>query len=154
MRTLATVLDTGLGWLYDTAQPDDAHADHHGIVLGLPDVNRVYRFTPDGADHLPVVIVNVARPGPPGSNPLEPGELFDLAIELEARGYTVRTTWNGHPADTGSVSLIRPAHPTLVAAVERYHRGCTVHPERTVFCDCEHWRAEYARRVRPPYPAA
>ncbi len=156
-RTLADILDTGLNWLYDTVQPDNAHQQHHGITIGLPAANRYYGFCPDGAEHLPVVIVNVAHPeyrdNLPPANPLEPGELFDLATELEARGYTVRTTWNGHPAITGSVSLVQPAHPTLVAAVQRYHRGCVVHPERSVFCDCEAWRAEGARIVRPASPA-
>lgn len=157
-RTLATVLDAGLGWLYDTVQPDDAHQQHTGRSLGLPDYNRLYSFCPDGAEHLPVVIVSVAKPRQlPGrlqQHPLTPYELGALAAELERRGLQVRTTWNGFPAPTGSVGLARPAHPTLVAAVERYHRGCTVHPEKRVFCDCEHWRAEGARIIRPPRPAA
>jgi hypothetical protein len=150
---LSAILDTGLRWLYETVQPDDAHQQHHGITIGLPATNRLYGFCPDGAEHLPVVVVNVAkpelRPNDLPANPLEPGELFDLAQELETRGFTVRTTWNGHPAITGSVSLVRPAHPTLVAAVQRYHRGCVVHPERSVFCDCEAWRAEGVRIVKP-----
>lgn len=151
--TLNAVLDTGLGWLFDTVQPDDAHQQHHGISISLPSANRVYGFCPDGFEHRPVVSVEVAKPelqmyGPP-LNPLEPDELFDLAQELERRSFTVRTTWNGHPGTGGSVGLVRDAHPTLVAAVQRYHRGCTVHPERSVFCDCERWRAEGARIVRP-----
>lgn len=157
-RTLARILDAGLGWLYDTVQPDDAHQQHHGITIGLPSANRLYGFCPTGSANLPVVIANVAkpelRPYDLPLNPLAPDELFDLATELERRGFTVRTTWNGHPAITGSVGLVRPAHPTLVAAVERYHRGCVVHPERSVFCDCETWNAEGARIVQPvPRPA-
>lgn len=153
MTTLSDVLDAGLGWLYDTVQPDDAHQQHHGITIGLPEANRYYGFCPDGFEHRPVVSVNVAKPeyrdNLPPANPIAPGELFDLARELEARGFTVRTTWNGHPGITGSVGLVREAHPTLVAAVQRYHRGCTQHPDRSVFCDCEHWRAEGAHIVRP-----
>lgn len=158
MTSLAAILDTGLHWLYDTVQPDDAHQQHHGITISHPEGNRLYGFCPTGADNLPVVVVNVARPelrpNDLPANPLRPDELFDLAIELEARGYTVRTTWNGHPAITGSVGLIRAAHPTLIAAVQRYHRGCTVHPQRSVFCDCEAWRAEGRRIVRPERPVA
>lgn len=158
MTSLATILDTGLNWLYDTVQPDDAHQQHHGITIGLPEANRLYGFCPDGAEHLPVVVVDVAkpelRPYELPANPLAPDELSDLAAELERRGFKVRTTWNGHPAITGSVGLAREAHPTLVAAVQRYHRGCVVHPERSVFCDCEAWRAEGYRIVRPaPTPA-
>lgn len=165
MTDLARILDAGLGWLYDTTQPDDAHVTHHGITIGHPEANRWYVFTPDGAQHLPTVIVNVSHPewidngfGQPSTlaNPLAPDELPTLAEELRRRGFDVASTWNGHPGDTGSVGLVRPAHPSLVAAVQRYHRGCTVHPQRSVFCDCEEWTAAYRRAVKPPYltPAA
>lgn len=154
---LARILDTGLGWLFDTVQPDDAHQHHLGITLGLPEANRIYGFGPTGAENLPVVWVEVAKPelqmyGPP-LNPLAPDELFDLAQELERRGHTVRTTWNGHPGTGGSIGLVQPAHPTLVAAVDRYRRGCTIHPARSVFCDCEHWNAGFRRVVQPERPA-
>ncbi|MDX3358046.1 hypothetical protein PV703_33125, partial [Streptomyces sp. ME01-24h] len=153
---LKTVLDTGLHWLYETEQPGNAHQQHHGIVLGLPEENRRYGFCPVGARRLPVVSVNVARVdwidnGPndaktPG-NPLGPGELEALAAELEQRGFPIDDTWNGHPGITGSVGIGRPAHPTLVAAVDRYLAGCLLHPRRSVFCDCEAWRSEAARIV-------
>lgn len=158
MTTLAAVLDTGLGWLFDTVQPDDAHTDHHGIVLGLPEANRRYGFCPAGYRSRTVVIVDVAKVewidnGPnqlqTPANPLESGELEALADELRRRGLNVHTTWNGHPGVTGSVGLDRTPHPTLAAAVDRYRRGCTVHPERSVFCDCEAWRAEGARIIGP-----
>ncbi|CAL9664270.1 hypothetical protein SUDANB1_07130 [Streptomyces sp. enrichment culture] len=158
MTTLAAILDTGLGWLFDTVQPDDAHTDHHGIVLGLPEANRRYGFCPSGYRSRTVVVVDVAKVewidnGPNDlktpANPIEAGELDALADELRRRGYEVDTTWNGHPGVTGSVGLARTAHPTLVAAVDRYRRGCTVHPRRTVFCDCEHWNAGFRRIVRP-----
>lgn len=153
---LAAILDSGLAWLYDTEQPDSAHHQHHGVTLALPDENRLYGFCPTGDENLPVVWVEVAKPelqpyGPP-LNPLAPDELFDLAQELERRSYTVRTTWNGHPGTGGSVGLARPAHPTLIAAVECYRRGCTAHPDRSVFCDCEAWRAGFRRIVPPVRP--
>ncbi|MBJ6623518.1 hypothetical protein [Streptomyces sp. DHE17-7] len=158
MPDLTHILDAGLEWLYETVQPDNAHQQHHGITIGHPEANRLYGFCPTGADNLPVVVVNVAKPElhpyDLPANPLRPDELFDLATALEAHGLTVRTTWNGHPAITGSVGLVQPAHPTLIAAVDRYHRGCTVHPERSVFCDCEHWREEGRRIVGPNRPTA
>lgn len=160
MTDLAAVLDTGLGWLYDTVQPDDAHQQHHGITIGLPSANRIYGFCPAGWSNLPVVSVEVAKVEHKldadgdwiPANPLEPDELAALAAELERRGFPVNHTWNGHPGVTGSVGLVRPAHPTLVAAVDRYRRGCVVHPERSVFCDCEAWNAEGARIVQPARP--
>lgn len=156
--TLAAVLDAGLHWLYDTVQPDDAHQQHHGIALHSPETNRWYGFCPSGVRHVPVVHVNVLEVewidnGPNDleapANPLGPHELDALAEELRRRGFESFEAWNGHPGITGSVGLVRPAHPTLVAAVQRYHGGCVVHPERSVFCDCEAWRAEGARIVRP-----
>ncbi|MFE2712279.1 hypothetical protein ACFXKI_09880 [Streptomyces mirabilis] len=163
-QQLDEILDTGLGWLYDTVQPDDAHQHHLGIVFHLPEANRWYGFVPEGARSLPVVSVDVLTVewidnGPNGlgtpGNPLELGELDVLAAGLRRRGVESSGTWNGHPGATGSVGLVRPAHPTLVAAVDRYRRGCVVHPERSVFCDCEAWRAEGARIVRPaPFPVA
>lgn len=163
MTTLAQILDTGLDWLFNTAQPDNAHTDHHGIVLGLPEANRRYGFCPAGYRSRTVVVVDVAKVewidnGPnqlqTPANPIEPGELAALAEELRTRGYEIGSMWNGHPGVTGSVGLVQEAHPTLVAAVDRYRRGCTVHPQRSVFCDCEHWTAEYARTVRPTLLAA
>lgn len=160
--TLARILDTGLGWLYDTVQPDDAHADHHGIILGLPETNRRYGFCPAGYRSRTVVVVDVAKVewidnGPNDlktpANPIESGELDALADELRSRGYDVDTTWNGHPGITGSVGLAHTAHPTLGAAVDRYRRGCLAHPKRSVFCECEAWRAGFARVVRPAVPS-
>lgn len=150
--TQADALDLGLRWIFDTDQPDDAHQQHHGDKLAV-DVNRTYAFVPWGAHNLPVVVVDVARVEWTNdgrgekipANPLEPGELEALTAELERRGYTVRSTWNGHPGITGSVGLVRPAHPGQVASVERYVRGCQEHPARSVFCECETWRAGFRR---------
>jgi hypothetical protein len=133
-RLQATV-DAGLAWLYDTEQPDTAILQHHGVPL--PAVgNRRLSFCPVGFNRQPVVVVNVVtvtyiedslRP----HNPLAAGELEALAA-LIGRSAPVSTTWNGHPAATGSIGLARPAHPSLVAAVTRYHARCPEHD--SVFC--------------------
>ncbi|MEV6841068.1 hypothetical protein AB0N17_42445 [Streptomyces sp. NPDC051133] len=157
MTTLDDILTAGLDWLYATEQPDNSHQQHHGITLGHPAANRWYGFCPTGARNLPVVSVDVSKVeckldndgDRVPANPLDPGELETLADELRRRGFDVDSTWNGHPGVTGSVGLARTAHPTLLAAVDRYHRGCLVHPQRSVFCDCEAWRAEAARIVAP-----
>ncbi|MGW7617363.1 hypothetical protein ACWGLG_16155 [Streptomyces antimycoticus] len=157
LPALAAVLDAGLRWLYEAEQPADAWAQHHGEPIAAGG-NRTYSFVPVGARKLPVVVVNVAKVewidnGPnqlmTPANPLEPGELEEIAAELECRGFPVQTTWNGHPGVTGSVGLTRPAHPSQVAAVERYVAGCQQHPKRSVFCECETWRAGFRRVVRP-----
>lgn len=159
--TRDAALTLGLHWLYETVQPDDAHAQHHGDLLGA-DGNRIYRFIPVGARQLPVVVVDVAKvewvqANPTTmepANPLEPGELAALAEELRRRGFPVQATWNGDPGITGSVGLARPAHPSQVAAVERYHRGCPDHPQQSVFCNCEAWRAGFRRIVPLPRTTA
>jgi hypothetical protein len=155
-HTAADVLTAGLHWLFETGQQEDAHASHHGERLAADD-NRSYRFIPVGVHDLPVVVIDVAKIEyaldadgySVATNPLEPGEVERLAEELERRGYPVRDTWNGHPSTSGSVGLRTPAHPGQVAAVERYRRGCQEHPKRSVFCDCDAWRAGFTRVVRP-----
>lgn len=158
MTELNTVLTTGLRWLYETEQPDNAWQSRPGLLLRVPAANRLYGFCPSNAWQLPVVAVDVAKiewidNGPSElktpANPLKPGELESLAAELRALGAEVARTWNGHPQTTGSVGLARPAHTSLLAAVERYRAGCLVHPTRFVFCDCADWQAGFTRIVRP-----
>lgn len=148
------VLAAGLDWLYRTRQPDDAIQQHHGITLpGLG--NRYYGFCPEGADKRPVVSVNVARPKHRDTvtyeltNPIGPNELRALTTELHSLGVRVTCTWNGHPGPHGSLGLDRPAHPSLLAAVKRYHAGCPEHPDRSVFCDCDAWSAGHKRVIAP-----
>ncbi|MGQ4340356.1 hypothetical protein ACN6LF_005225 [[Kitasatospora] papulosa] len=155
---LDTVLTAGLRWLYETEQPADAWDQHHGVSLPLPADNRTYSFCPAGYRSLTVVVVNVAKVdwidnGPNDlktpANPLKVDELDSLADDLRAHGFEVNDMWNGHPGITGSVGLARPAHPSLLAAVDRYRAGCLAHPQRSVFCDCDAWRAGFTRIVRP-----
>jgi hypothetical protein len=154
---LDTVLTAGLRWLYETEQPDNAW-QHRGLLLPTPATNRLYSFIPANDWKRPVIAVDVATiewidngPNelPTPANPLEPGELDALAAVLRTVGFELTSTWNGHPQTTGSVGLARPTHPSLLAAVDRYHAGCLVHPERSVFCDCDSWRSGFRRMVRP-----
>uniref|UniRef100_UPI003F493083 hypothetical protein n=1 Tax=Streptomyces sp. CA-141956 TaxID=3240051 RepID=UPI003F493083 len=154
-------LATGLQWLHHIEQPDDAWMHHLGPGITTTH-NRRLRFTATGADNLPVIVLEVAKPtwteNPHGDtcpgNPLTPLERDQLADQINALGYAVTTAWNGFPAHSGSVGLARPAHPTHVAAVNRYRRGCPTHPERSVFCECDAWRAGFRRAVPLVTPAA
>ncbi|MFJ3706610.1 MULTISPECIES: hypothetical protein [unclassified Streptomyces] len=158
MTELDTILTAGLHWLYETEQPADAWQEGHGLPLRAPVTNRRYSFIPANDRRRVVVAVDVATiewidNGPnehkTPANPLEPGELEALAAALRALGFEVTSTWNGHPQTTGSVGLARTAHPSLLAAFDRYRAGCLTHPQRGLFCDCDAWRAGFDRIVRP-----
>jgi hypothetical protein len=124
------ILRAGLAWLFDTDQPDGAIIQHHGCTSPEVD-NRWYRFCPVGHAAATVVIVEVAhykwradRPEPA----IEPDEMGKLVAAIEALNVRVASTWNGAGLTSGSVGLVRPAGPSLAAAVKRYHAGCLKHP--------------------------
>ena len=160
------MLRAGLMWLYETAQPEGALDQHHGHSRAVGE--RVYTFVPRGYLNLPVVVVDVRHPewvhmGDGHStlaNPLDyPGELRRLGEVLADLGRPVASQWNGK-GDSGSLGLADPAHPSLVAAVNRYRDGCPIH--RTVFCggwqaskgeeDCTWFRDGQALMVPPCWP--
>jgi len=138
------VLCSGLSWLYDTEQPASAVLQHHGEGLASQG-NRGLRFIPSGWGGRVVIIVDVTKVEygtNPGTrrplNPLAVGELDAFTALLADLGHKVVHTWNGHPAVTGSLALAEPAHPSLQAAVARYHAGCPTH--RTTLCRCGWYR--------------
>lgn len=145
-----TVLRRGLHWLYNTEQPDDAVLQHHGETL-RSQPNRKLTFIPTSglAGHTVIVVaVDSVEYGPTPQrrclNPLDAGELLAFAELLADLGEGVVRTWNGHPHFAGSLALTRPAHPSLRAAVRRYHTGCPTH--QSVFCNCG-WYAAGNRRL-------
>ena len=108
-------LTTGLTWLYQTEQPDDAVADPHGIQSPAVD-GRTYRFIPAGHSGAPVVVATIDNPNyirPPMQQ-----ELTTLALQIERLGFPFDSTWNSN-AEQGSVGLMVAAHPSLLAAARR-----------------------------------
>lgn len=151
-------LQAGIQWLFEVEQPEDALVTQFGAAS--PSVgNRRYGFMPTGWHRkpaAPVVSVTVAQPQYAGDpperhlvNPLEPDELELLSAQLEAFGLEVDSTWNGHE-DTGSVGLVAPAHPSLLAAFDRYTNGCPEH--RTTMCGWQKcpWLTDGIARLRHP----
>lgn len=140
------VILSGLRWLYDTPQPDTAILQHHGQALASVG-NRHLTFVPVGWAGRVVIVLNVTRIDVgerwPARNPLRPDELDHLADLLDGMGETVLSRWNGHPHFNGSIALARRAHPTLAAAVQRYHAGCPAHGG-SVFCRCPWYANGYA----------
>src|SRR5690606_33265492 len=59
--------------------------------------------------------------------------------------------WNGAGFTTLSVGVDDVVNPSVQAAARRYHDGCPDHPDRSVFCGCDTWRAGFDRAVGPAY---
>jgi hypothetical protein len=154
----------GLDWLY-AEQPDNAAVTHHGVDL-VAGIRRL-SFVPRSAHNLPVVAISVAkqqwhRDLATGEselmNPLAEGELDELCGVAAGLGRRVDRTWNGQ-YESGSVGLADPAHPSLLAAVDRYRAGCqnsgpfgedgAEHQTGSVFCRCGWMRELSQRLVRP-----
>lgn len=147
-------LTRGLDWLLRTEQPQGAIVSHHGDSLKV-EHNRRLRFIPAGSrdNRAPVIVLEVAAPRrresthdrPLAQWGLAPHEIYDLVKRLQDRGHEVTSTWNGFPADSGSVALGNERlHPTMAAALENYHLGCAAHGG-TVFCNCPLWREGFDR---------
>lgn len=152
-------LQAGLDWLYTTEQDDpDSIVSHHGINAPVVEGRR-YRFIPSGFHRAkaPVVVVTVADPqytGPLNNrtlvNPLEPGELAGLQAQIEAWGHAIHSSWNG-AHETGSIGLATPAHPSLLAALERNRQGCPDHPKQ-ILCSWDGcpWNSTHIAKLRVP----
>lgn len=150
----------GLDWLFHTEQDDpESIVSHHGI--GAPVVGeRRYWFVPSSFQPVAnaVAVVDVAEPryddsltSPTLLNPLETGELAALQAQIEAWGYQVRTCWNGDGCSTGSIGLAAPAHPSLLAALERNRKGCPDHPGE-ILCSWDGcpWYSTHTAKLKVP----
>lgn len=159
---VSAALAAGLDWLFETEQPN-ASIEHGGLMLAAG-ASRRLSFSPWGHTAPSVVVIDVVKPewidnGPNKlmtlANPIGVTELDDLAQQIRERGYAVASTWNGHPGPSGSVGLERAAHPSLLAAAERYRAGCPDH--RSVFCGREDgcgWYSRGSSLIRRPVAAA
>lgn len=154
------VLAAGLAWLYETEQPATSALQHHG-VFGPRLGDRRYRFIPADDGKRPVVVVDVPEPLYDTSivskwqllNPIGGDEeMLALAATVRDLGYDTGRWWNGN-GESGSLGLASPAHPTLLAAVDRYKAGCLEHPRAGVFCTCPWYRPGRALLVEPTWPA-
>lgn len=162
MTTLTnTQLDTlraGLDWLY-REQPDDASiVSHHGISSPVID-DRRYSFVPSGFHPVaaPVVIVSVSKPVYEGPltrrelvNPLESNEVAVIEAQLREWGHEIHSSWNGKQ-ENGSIGLVTPAHPSLLAALERQRQGCPDHPKQ-ILCGWDGcpWHRTHIAKLQVP----
>lgn len=151
----AGILTAGLAWLIGTEQPAEALTTHHGVGRGTGD--RRFRFVPSPT--WPIIVMELTHPARDQRgnllNPLTKHDVKALHVDLIRRGQTIRSTWNGVGCDTVSVALGGTVHPTLLDAVETYHRGCPVH--HTVFCSpdrngCDWYATGNRHLVKPAWP--
>jgi len=155
-------LDTvwaGLNWLYTIEQDDsESIVSHHGINAPVVEGRR-YRFIPSGFNPVgaPVIVVSVAKPHYTGpldnqelANPLQPGEFTQLQAQVQDCGHEIHSTWNGE-GETGSIGLATPAHPTLLAALERNRQGCPDHPKQ-ILCSWDGcpWHSTHIAKLQVP----
>lgn len=160
---MADVLRVALDWLYKTEQPTGAGLSHHGIgSVNLPTIlNRRINLIPGCA---PIINITVAHPVKISTfevrNPLAPGELDEWAEAIKDLGYDVAEVFHSGGA-SGGIRLTEQAHPSLLAAVELYAKGCPTHPDGDsapgpglggVFCRCGWWREQASLIVYPKYP--
>lgn len=149
---------TGLNWLYTTEQADDESiVSHHGIYAPVVEGRR-YGFIPSGARARPVIVVEVAKPryneslsNPKLLNPLEPGEMAVLQARIETWEHEIDSCWNGDGYASGSVGLATPAHPSLLAALERQRKGCPDHPKQ-ILCSWDGcpWHRTHIAKLQVP----
>lgn len=149
------VIGAGLAWLFDTVQPDGAACFHLGPSRDSGD--RLFGFIPSA--QWPILTMDLVHPEYDDrgnlTNPLTRHDVDTLWADMKRRGITVRSSWNGKGTHTVSLALAGHVHPTLLAAVETYRRGCP-HHGGSVFCGREHactYLADrYALLTGPAWP--
>lgn len=124
----APILTAGLAWLIDTVQPGGVLTTQHGVARSTRD--RWFRFVPSPT--WPIIVMQTHPVHGERDNLLNSHDVKALHADLIRRGHLIRSTWNGASCETVSVALGGAVHPTLLDAVETYHRGCPEHGE--VFC--------------------
>lgn len=152
---LHDALAAALAWLYETEQPAGAIKDHSDLLF-LVDGTRT--LTPlvheqqeeDSASAaLPALRLDVAGEG--GEDTVTDRDLADLAEAVRAAGYPVSGTWRSAPVGRhrfsgGYVGLLRPAHPTLIAAADLFDAGCPAHGSSSMRCG-DFWGADDEERA-------
>jgi hypothetical protein len=155
------VLAAGLYWLFDTVQPDGALDSHHGTGPRSAE-DRTYSFIPSGHAGMPVVVMEIhesAKRWAPRrglmelANPLTDADVTEFEDRLTKLGHTPARSWNGAGCDTVSMQLAERAHPTLLAAVAKYRRGCPEHAGPLCSWDgCKWYPDARAKLVHPSWP--
>lgn len=162
---LEEALSASLRWIYETEQPEGALLSHRGWVHVLGRDALV--FSGVGLNGLP--FITLRRVGPKYDhefrvlNPLDVADLIQIPILLDRFGYPAVRYWDAAdpsepPGESGTFELAQLAHPTMVAAVERFDAGCLDHGgdiscgSDTNHPTCMWWRDGYALAIKPVWP--
>lgn len=136
--SLEDAIARGLRWLREVEQPADA------IVFHLGDQTRAAGFAIDFTPRLggsSIVCVaklvridleDARRDTERDPRLLKKAELERVVRALEVQGASVVDSWNGVGLFSGSFRVALELHPSLAAALTRYHDGCPKHG--SVFC--------------------
>lgn len=139
----------GLRWLLDTEQPAGALICPHGHTLNSVG-NRRLRFTPEGFDGHPAVVLDVGDADRNSTrnprNTLIDSEIDDLAFVLSDCGEHVAAAWRDDANRIASLSLAAGAPSSLLAAIARYRQGCPTHGGGALWC-CSWYRDGSQRAV-------
>jgi hypothetical protein len=156
------LLQAGLHWLHDTAQPDDAVINAREAAAAVGEARLIW-FVPLGWGWRASIVLEVAHvswaagPAGPPLNPLYPDDIDTLAAHLGTLDAAVTSTRCASAALAATITLARASHPSLQAAVTRSGAGCPTHhsricgrPQRHGGQDCS-WYGNGRRGVRWPF---
>ena len=122
---IKAVTERAFTWLYDTEQPPDALVMPAGRTLIPGNAGLALAIRPGITG--PTLSLSTEH----ASFALNRGywDEWQTVVAKTAKKHKVGVarTFNGPPTHTGAIVLDTPAHPTLVAAVERFQAGCPLH---------------------------
>jgi hypothetical protein len=158
MRAMAM----GFHWLFVTEQPEGALIQHHGWSLRAEEYQL--GFVPQAWEGHVVIVLDLGdnqfrdedgQRLPPGKfRGLSSREISRARRAIQKLGGDIISEWNGEGCASGSFALSNLPQASLVAAVDRYRRGCReCNPDHgNVFCsDPSHlaWREGWGM-IRTP----
>ncbi len=155
LESLAPTVISGVRWLYGIEQPHAALVRPDGLALPAVAGRRLF-FVPDVGGKGPAIVVQTA--GTDAGELLDSDELAGLVAVIRHCG-GIECALDSPPRHPrASIRLAGSAHPSLLAAVTRYRRGCPVH--RRPACGhalgpaapCQWYTQGFSRLILPAPP--
>lgn len=157
LEALAPTVISGVSWLCGTQQPPAALVRPDGLALPTVAGRRLI-FVPDVGGKGPAVVVETVGTETTTGELLDSDELAGLVAVIQHCGGVecVLDSPPGH--QRASIRLAGSAHPSLLAAVTRYRKGCPIH--RQPSCGhalgpgaaCQWYTQGFSRLILPAPP--